>query len=135
MENKKEFIEIGVAIICRGNLVLVGKRPLEKAFPWKWEFPGGKIEPGESPEDCIVREIQEELAIKVDAFKFLVVRDHQYPDGKKFRLHFYFCEIAEGEPQALWHDEIKWIEADKLANIDLLAADIGLVPLIQEKFN
>lgn len=131
MENK--FIEIGVAIIKNGPQVLVGKRPLEKAFPGKWEFPGGKIEPGELPKDCIVRETQEELAVKVGNLKLLTVFEHEYPDGKKFRLHFYFCEIAEGEAQALWHDEIRWIEAGQLGTIDLLAADIGLVPLIQEK--
>ncbi len=129
----EDYIEIGVAIIKKGPQVLVGKRPLGKASPGRWEFPGGKIEPGEWPEVCIVREIEEELGIKVANLKLLNVQDHQYPNGEKFRLHFYFCEVVAGEPQSLWHDEIKWIEAEKLETIDLLAADIGLVPLIQEK--
>ncbi len=133
MEDKKDFVEIGVAIIRRGDQVLIGKRPIDKLFGGKWEFPGGKVELGESVEDCIVREIGEELEIKIGNLKLLIVEDHEYPGKKKFRLHFYFCEILEGEPQALWHDEIRWIEPEKLAEIDFLAADIGLLPLIQAK--
>lgn len=132
MENK-ECIEIGVAIIRRGSQILIGKRPSHKDFGGKWEFPGGKIEPQELPEVCIVREIQEELGVSLKNLQPLLVQEHQYPDGKKFRLYFYLCEISSGEPRALWHDEIKWIEAGQLGTIDLLAADIGLVPLIQEK--
>ncbi|MDP3730977.1 MAG: (deoxy)nucleoside triphosphate pyrophosphohydrolase [bacterium] len=131
MSDKKDCTEIGVAIIRRGDLVLVGKRPSSKLFGGKWEFPGGKLEPLESPEKCIIREIQEELGVKVGNLKLLVVRDHEYPDGKKFRLHFYFCEISEEEPRALWHDEILWIEPEKLDEVDILTADTGLNPLIQ----
>src|SRR3989344_8852610 len=132
LENKKDYIEIGVAIIRRENLVLVGKRPQSKLFGGKWEFPGGKIEPLESPENCIVREIKEELDIKIGNLEPLTVLEHEYPGGKRFRLHFYFCEIAEGEPRALWHDEILWIEAGKLAEIDFLNEDTGLIPLVQK---
>ena len=132
-DNKKDYIEIGVAIIRKGGQVLVGKRPLNKLFGGRWEFPGGKIESLELPQECIAREIYEELGVVVNNLQLLTVQDHEYPDGKRFRLHFYFCEIAEGEPRALWHDEILWIEAGKLAEIDFLSADTGLIPLVQEK--
>lgn len=131
MEDK--YIEVGVAVIRKGDQILVGKRPPNKAFGGKWEFPGGKLEPMESAEKCIEREIKEELGVTLKNMKSFLVEDHQYPDGKNFRLHFYFCEIAEGEPQSLWHDEILWVESDKLGTIDLLAADIGLASLIQKK--
>ena len=112
---------------------MIGKRPSNKVFGGKWEFPGGKLEPAESPEKCIAREIKEELGVTLKNLQPFLVRDHQYPGGKNFRLHFYFCEIAAGEPQALWHDEILWVEKRKLDTVDLLAADIGLVSVIQNK--
>ena len=133
MDTMNKIIEVGVAIIRKGDQVLVGQRPSHNAFGGKWEFPGGKLEPAESPEECIIREIREELGISLKNLQPFLVEDHQYPNGKNFRLHFYFCEIAAGEPQALWHDEILWIEKGKLHTIDLLAADIGLVSVIQKK--
>jgi 8-oxo-dGTP diphosphatase len=78
-ENEKNYIEIGVAIIRKGNHFLVAKRPKGKAFEGKWEFPGGKLELSELPETCIVREIQEEFGISVVVQKSFKIWDFEFP--------------------------------------------------------
>ncbi|MBI1984780.1 MAG: (deoxy)nucleoside triphosphate pyrophosphohydrolase [Candidatus Wildermuthbacteria bacterium] len=134
MDNSaKPRIEVAVAIIRRGDCFLVAKRPKNKAGAGKWEFPGGKIEPLESPEECLVREIQEEFGASVLISESLAVLDYEYPEGGKFRFHCYLCEIPNEEPKALEHEEIAWVEAKNLAGIDLLEADKQLIPLIQKK--
>ncbi len=131
--NKKDYIEVAVAIIRRENHFLLAKRPKDKAFAGKWEFPGGKIESPESPEECLVREIHEELGVPIVIREPLTVWDYEYPDSRKFRFYGYLCEIPDGEPQSLWHEEILWVEAKNLATVDLLEADQELIPLIHKK--
>ena len=132
-DNKKNYIEVAVAIIQKGNHFLVAKRPKGKAFAEKWEFPGGKIKSSESPEECLVREIYEELSVSIVILKPLATWDYEYPNSKKFRFYGYLCEISRGEPQSLWHEEILWVEAKNLGTVDLLEADQKLIPLIHKK--
>ena len=131
-KNKKNYIEIGVAIIRRGNQFLVAKRPKGKAFEGKWEFPGGKVGPLELIENCLVREIREEFGMSIVVREPFKVWDYEYPNGKKFRFHSYLCEIHKGEPQLLWHEDINWADAADLKTIDLLEADKKLIPLIEK---
>jgi 8-oxo-dGTP diphosphatase len=130
-DDKKDYIEVTVAVIRRSDSFLVAKRPEGKAFAGKWEFPGGKIEPMESPETCLIREIQEELGVPIIIREPLTVLDYEYPNGKKFKFHVYLCEL-EGEPQSLWHSEILWLEGDNLGTVDLLEADKEIIPLIRK---
>lgn len=105
-EKNKNYIEVGVAIIRRGNRFLVAKRPKGEAFEGRWEFPGGKIEPLELPEDCLTREIYEEFGVSIVIREPFKVWGYEYPGGKKFRFHGYLCKIHKGEPQLLWHEDM-----------------------------
>ena len=130
----KNRVEIVVGIIKRGRDVLIAKRPKNKAFPSKWEFPGGKIEPGESPKECLAREIGEELGVSVVILESIGVRDlkYSYPVEQTFRCHCYLCKIT-GEPQLLIHEDLKWVDVEQLTGFDLLEGDRMLLPLICEK--
>ena len=131
-KNEKDYIEIGVAIIRKGNQFLVAKRPKGKAFESRWEFPGGKLEQSESVENCLIREIQEEFGMHITVREQFKVWDYEYPNGKKFKFHGYLCEIHEGEPQLLWHEDMIWVNAADFKTVDLLEADRELIPLFEK---
>ena len=131
-KNEANYIEIGVAIIRRGNRFLVAKRPKGKSFGGRWEFPGGKVEPLELSESCLVREIYEEFGMSIAVGEPFKVWDYEYPNGKKFRFYGYLCEIHEGEPRLLWHEDMVWANTADLKTIDLLEADRELIPLIEK---
>lgn len=132
-DDKKGYTEVAVAIIRQGNRLLIAKRPKGKAFAGKWEFPGGKIKSRESPETCLVREIQEEFGVPVIIREPLTIWGYKYPDGQEFKFHGYLCEILEGKPQSLWHSEFLWVEVNNLGTFDLLEADQKIIPLIHKK--
>nr|WP_330367058.1 NUDIX domain-containing protein [Butyrivibrio sp. WCD3002] len=94
-----------------------------------WEFPGGKIEEGESPEEALVREIREELGAKIEVHDLLDVIDYDY---EKFHLHMncFWATVAEGELKLLEHEAAKWLEACDLRSVDWLSADLILLPKI-----
>lgn len=106
---------IGVAVIRRENGdILIDRRPQDGLLGGLWEFPGGKLEQGETIEDCIRREIQEELAIEIAVKEHLITVDHAYTHFK-VQLQVYSCDYLGGEPQPLACDEVKWVS---LATID-----------------
>ncbi|HGO5824569.1 TPA: (deoxy)nucleoside triphosphate pyrophosphohydrolase [Mannheimia haemolytica] len=96
-------------IIDDQNRILIAHRPAKENFPGGWEFPGGKIESGESPESCLVRELNEELGIKTKVNLFCTEIVHHYPTIS-IKLKAYYCSIASGEVQMLIHDNLKWVE-------------------------
>ena len=103
--------------------------------PYKdfWEFPGGKLEPGETGEECIVREIREELKTEVRVVKYLGTAEHDYPEFH-ICLMAYLCEIVEGHLQLLEHEAAQWVEKDKLDEVDWLPADRTIIPLLKKIF-
>ncbi len=96
-----------------------------------WEIPGGKLEPGETPEECIVREIREELATEVRAERILGVVDYDYPS---FHLTMYciLCTIVSGKLQLLEHEAAKWVNKETLRSVDWLPADRLILNKIEE---
>lgn len=117
----------GVKVVCailvdEEGKVLACQRPAGKALALKWEFPGGKVELGETPEQAIVRELQEELAIDVRILQRLSDVDWDYGRGP-FCLIPFICKIEDGEPQACEHAEIRWCHRNDLSSLDMAAAD------------
>ena len=104
-----------------GRLMLCRRRP-EASNGSKWEFPGGKIEPGESPEAALARELKEELDIGVRVGRVADAVYHRYPD-RDVLLLFYRCEILDGEPRAVDCSAVEWAAPEALRGYDLAAAD------------
>ena len=96
-----------------------------------WEIPGGKIEEGESPEECIVREIQEELATQVKAEKEIGVVDYDYP-AFHLTMHCILCTIVSGDLQLLEHESARWLTKENLRSVDWLPADLLILDKIEE---
>lgn len=137
MKRKDEnYINVTAAIIRKGREILITKRSQNQSHPGKWEFPGGKIEPGEKAEDCLTREILEELGIRIQIEGLALVYEYEYnqPDGKKHRFFSFWCTILEGEPSLNVHDNLAWVPVGDLPNFDFIEADKQLVHfLLSEK--
>ena len=120
---------IGVAVIGndRGQ-ILIDRRPAKGLMGGLWEFPGGKIEPDESVEDCIRREILEELAVEVEVGEHLITIDHAYTHFR-VTLIVHECHLLRGEPQPIECDEVRWVTLEEIdqfpfpkANTQIIAA-------------
>jgi 8-oxo-dGTP diphosphatase len=115
------------ALILRGDQILVGQRRPDQPMSLKWEFPGGKIEPGESPEQALRRELDEELGIHATIGTLVAHIRHNYRNGGAVDLQFYAVRSFEGElTNRIYHD-IRWTPLHTLPEFDFLAADRELV--------
>ena len=117
---------VGAAIVREGKL-LSCRRTEPPALAGQWEFPGGKVEPGESAVDALVRECEEELGLTVDVGARL---GGDVPLGTSYLLQVYWCTIApDAVPQRRDHDEFAWLDASSLFDVNWIEADLGLVAL------
>jgi len=122
-----KIIEVVGAIIRKDGRYLVGQRAAHKSQGGKWEFMGGKIEPGETPEAALARECREELALEIENERVVDAVVHEYPD-KTIRLTLLSCSPKAGsEPQALEHQQIRWVTPGEMRDLDFSAADRELV--------
>lgn len=124
---------IGAAIIKCGK-ILVARRPYsDKAYKsMKWEFPGGKIERGETETEAIIREIHEELGCEIEVDRLLPEIEHEYPDFI-LRMTVCICHLLpHSSPQCLEHNSIIWASPDTLSGLDWAAADARVYPLVQK---
>lgn len=121
---------VTAAIIQKNNLILIAQRKKDTLIePNKWEFPGGKIEYLEHPEDCLKREIKEELEINISVDKLLTVNSHIYSVNKKnyhIILMAFLCKFIEGELKNVECQDSKWINPSQMGEYDFAAADIPI---------
>ena len=118
-----DIIEVVGAIIKDGDRYLVGQRPAHKSQGGLWEFMGGKIEPGETPEQALARECREELDLEIENEHVVDSVIHKYPE-KTIRLTLISCSPKTGSiPKALEHQEIRWVTIDQMKDIDFCPAD------------
>ncbi|MGN7400955.1 (deoxy)nucleoside triphosphate pyrophosphohydrolase [Cytobacillus praedii] len=122
---KKDIYVVGAVIIEKGK-VLCAQRGQDEILPYKWEFPGGKIEAGETPQEAVKREIKEELLCHIEIGKEIDHTIYEYDFGT-VHLSTFFCKLIEGEPQLTEHLEIKWVEPNKLESLDWAPADLPTV--------
>lgn len=120
------MICVTAAIIVHDAKVLAARRAPSKHMDGYWEFPGGKIEPGETPEQSLARELAEEMGIIVKVGEHFYTNQHDYGE-KQIMLSAYFCEWCEGELMLNDHDAIKWCAPDELLSLDWAPADIPIV--------
>lgn len=123
-------IKVVAAIIQKENKILATKRGYGE-FINMWEFPGGKIEPGETKEQALVREIKEELNIEISVDKFAIDIEYQYPNFYLF-MSCFMCSIKEGSIELLEHNDGKWITKEELNTLNWLPADIDAVNYLSE---
>ena len=125
--------EVVAALIWEGERFMICQRPAHKARGLLWEFVGGKVEPGETPEEALVRECREELdvAVRVDRLYTDVV--HIYPD-LTVHLSLFHAAIAEGTPQKLEHNDIRFITPAEIPEYDFCPADIEILEKIHRDF-
>ena len=125
--------EVVAALIWNGNTFMICQRPAHKARGLLWEFVGGKVEPGETKEQALIRECQEELAITLSVGDVFMDIIHEYPDIT-VRLTLFNATIAEGIPQKLEHNDIKWITPAEIPNYDFCPADEEILARICEVY-
>ena len=123
-------IKVVAAIIQKENKILATKRGYGE-FINMWEFPGGKIEPGETKEQALVREIKEELNIEISVDKFAIDIEYQYPNFYLF-MSCFMCSIKEGSIELLEHNDGKWITKEELNTLNWIPADIDAVNYLKE---
>lgn len=120
--------DVVCAIIERDGTFLIARRPAGRHLERKWEFPGGKAEPGESAQAALERELFEELRIRVEIVGLLTPVEHTYPE-RSLRLIPFRCRIVEGEPVACDHEELRWIGIDQAGGYEFPEAD---APILDE---
>lgn len=126
------MLKVTCALIEHKGKVLCAQRSSSMKLPLKWEFPGGKIETGETPEQCLVREIKEELAVEVTVLESLPTNSHNY-GTRTIQLLPFRCEILHGEIQLKEHQAYKWLPVHQLMELDWAAADIPIVQRYMEQ--
>lgn len=129
MESKK--LQVVAAIICKDNRIFATQRGYGE-FRGQWEFPGGKVEPGETPEEALIREIKEELDIEISVGKYIHTVEYDYPTFHLSMLCF-ICKILSGSLVLKEHEEARWLEKDNLYSVDWLPADLEIVSLLERE--
>ncbi|AGK52365.1 replicative DNA helicase [Bacillus sp. 1NLA3E] len=124
-EMKKDIYVVGAVIIENGK-ILCAQRGTTKSLPLKWEFPGGKIEKGESPQEALFREINEEMQCKIEIGEQIDKTVYEYDFGI-VHLTTFFCQLIEGKPILTEHESIKWLAPNELTTLDWAPADIPTI--------
>ena len=125
-DSTKKILRAVAGVIKREGLILIGKRCIDDSYGGLWEFPGGKIEEGETDSQCLEREIQEELGLDSEIGKLI----HVNQPSPTFQLSVYHARIADGEPELREHDEFRWVTAAQLYEYKMLPADGPVIKIL-----
>ena len=126
------MVDVAAALITDSdNRFMICQRPAHKARGLLWEFVGGKAEPGETLQQTLIRECQEELDIRIDVGTVYTQLIHQYPDIT-IRLTLFRCQIASGTPKLLEHNDLKWIYPWQIPEYDFCPADADILKMLME---
>lgn len=124
--------EVTAAIIKRENRVLIAERAPGENLSGQWEFPGGKIEPGETPQECLKREIREELEVDIDVLDFFGESIYEYHSGS-IKLIAFWCKWISGDFRLNVHSRIEWVTRQQLDLYDFAPADLPLVERLKAR--
>ncbi len=122
-------VDVVAAVIKREDAILATQRGYGD-FKGGWEFPGGKVEAGETPEQAIIREIHEELEAIIEVDSYLTTVEYDYPSFH-LSMRCYVCHVAQGHLELLEHSAAKWLTASELDSVDWLPADVAVVDAIK----
>ena len=125
--------EVVAALVWEGDKFMICQRPAHKARGLLWEFVGGKVEPGESREEALIRECREELAVTLTVGDLFMDVVHVYPD-LTVHLSLYHAAIKQGVPQKLEHNDIRWITPAEIPNYEFCPADVEILQKITEEY-
>ena len=128
-----KITEVVAALIWDNNKFMICQRSVHKARGLLWEFVGGKVEPGETKEQALIRECREELAVTISVGDVFMDVTHEYPDIT-VHLTLFNVTISEGDPQKLEHNDIKWITPSEIPNYEFCPADKEILKRISDKF-
>lgn len=126
------MVEVVAALIWDGDRFMICQRPAHKARGLLWEFVGGKVEPGETKEEALIRECREELAVTVAPKDLFMDVVHEYPD-LTVHLSLFNAVIAEGTPRLLEHNDIRWITVDEIDRYEFCPADVEILKEIRRR--
>lgn len=119
--------QVVAALIVRGDEVLICQRGENQPMPFKWEFPGGKIEPGEEASEALRRELEEELGVHAVIGPHVVSVQYKYAQGTHVELHFYLVREFTGEIENRIFHDVRWVRREDMPGYDFLEADVVLV--------
>jgi 8-oxo-dGTP diphosphatase len=125
----KKVDVVGAVILNEANEILCALRSQKMSLPGLWEFPGGKIEPNETPEESLIREIQEELNCTIKVGKLVADATHDYPTVI-VRLITYMAKIVDGVPLANEHEQLIWLPVDRLSTLEWAPADLPTLEVL-----
>ena len=118
-----DMVQVVAAILEREGLILIGQRKPEQSHPLKWEFPGGKVEPGESPEQAVARELEEELSIRARDLSEITRYQFTYPGKAPIELIFFRVDAHEGSLRNVIFQDLRWEPKEKLVEFDFVEGD------------
>ena len=127
----RRTVEVSAGLIFREGKLLIAQRHADSHLGGLWEFPGGKREPGETFEQCLERELMEELGVTVAVGELFESVDHDYPD-KSVHLRFFLCRLLTGEPKPLGCAAVCWVARTELGRFEFPAADAGLLAKLHQ---
>ena len=133
METSRKTINVVAALIRDGKRVFATARGYGNYKGW-WEFPGGKIEPGESPEDALVREIREELDSEISVDEYISTIEYDYPEFH-LSMRCYWCSLISGDLVLKEAEDAKWLDVETIDSVKWLPADITLIDEIKKKMS